>query len=163
MVTLAPLTYKRSSALTLTSHSSRLTLWRGLWRIPAIVKDSVRVMTRGEQVRQDAEALRAAWGYEAIADRYEALLAELLRAEQAREDCVTEGIRTLERAQRAEQDCQICAHEWKRHDPEDGRCDVHTSTTGRFDVCECGRDLGWMQDRIAALSTSRSGPRESVL
>ncbi len=55
--------------------------------------------------------------------------------------------------EQAERDCPFCKHEWKRHDPEDGRCDAHTGTPGRFDVCECGRDIAWMQKRIAALSS----------
>jgi hypothetical protein len=46
--------------------------------------------------------------------------------------------------------CEICGHEWCSHDPEDGQCDSPgPGTTG---VCLCGRNLPWMQRRIAALS-----------
>ena len=41
--------------------------------------------------------------------------------------------------------CPLCDHEWIRHDPDDGRCDAGPP-------CDCGRDLAWMQLRIAELS-----------
>ena len=46
--------------------------------------------------------------------------------------------------------CPLCNHEWRRHDPEDGRCDCHSETI--IGPCQCGRDLAWMQERIAAMS-----------
>lgn len=41
--------------------------------------------------------------------------------------------------------CPLCGHAWRRHDPEDGRCDAGP-------LCSCGRDLDWMQRKIAKLS-----------
>ena len=35
--------------------------------------------------------------------------------------------------------CPLCNHEWRRHDPEDGRCDCHSETI--IGPCQCGRDL----------------------
>ena len=46
--------------------------------------------------------------------------------------------------------CPLCLHSWRRHDPENGCCDAHSSTD--LGPCECGRDLGWMQSKIALLS-----------
>ena len=46
--------------------------------------------------------------------------------------------------------CPLCDHAWSRHDPEDGECDAHAEAG--FGPCPCGRDLPWMQERIAALS-----------
>lgn len=51
--------------------------------------------------------------------------------------------------------CPLCGHLWRQHDPEDGMCDSH-SREG-IGVCECGRDLDWMQAKIAALSTAALG------
>lgn len=53
--------------------------------------------------------------------------------------------------------CPLCLHEWSRHDPEDGRCDAPSGTPGVFSVCECGRDLDWMREQIAALSRAALG------
>jgi hypothetical protein len=50
--------------------------------------------------------------------------------------------------------CPFCGHEWSRHDPDDGMCDSHTSELHRIGVCQCGRDLAWMQEKIAKLSRS---------
>jgi len=44
--------------------------------------------------------------------------------------------------------CPLCGHEWRRHDPADGKCDAGPT-------CKCGRDLEWMQARIAELSTAQ--------
>jgi hypothetical protein len=41
--------------------------------------------------------------------------------------------------------CEICGHEWRRHDPEDGRCDAGPA-------CFCGHSLYEMRLRIAELS-----------
>lgn len=41
--------------------------------------------------------------------------------------------------------CPLCGHSWRRHDPEDGKCDAGPP-------CKCGRDLKWMQARIAEKS-----------
>lgn len=46
--------------------------------------------------------------------------------------------------------CPLCGHLWRQHDPEDGKCDVLSDE--RIGVCECGRDLDWMQVKIAGLS-----------
>lgn len=51
--------------------------------------------------------------------------------------------------------CPLCGHLWRQHDPEDGMCDSH-SVEG-IGVCECGRDLAWMQGKIATLSRARLG------
>lgn len=48
--------------------------------------------------------------------------------------------------------CPLCGHAWRRHDPEDGCCDAHSDEPGIFGPCECGRDVVWMQRKIAALS-----------
>lgn len=45
--------------------------------------------------------------------------------------------------------CPLCSHAWRRHDPEDGKCDAPGHKTG---ACHCGRDLGWMRDMIASQS-----------
>jgi hypothetical protein len=47
-------------------------------------------------------------------------------------------------------ECPLCEHEWRRHDPEDGRCDA-PAEDGLFE-CQCGRDLGWMQEKVAMRS-----------
>lgn len=43
------------------------------------------------------------------------------------------------------ENCPICGHAWRRHDPEDGMCDAGGN-------CRCGRDIEFHQERIAALS-----------
>ncbi|HLS32729.1 MAG TPA: hypothetical protein VK039_03990 [Brevibacterium sp.] len=48
--------------------------------------------------------------------------------------------------------CRLCGHEWHRHDPADGRCDCASDDARNGAVCPCGRDLSWMQHRIAGLS-----------
>lgn len=48
--------------------------------------------------------------------------------------------------------CAVCGHGWRQHDPEDGRCDAHSEEPGIFGPCECGRDLAWMNTKIAGLS-----------
>jgi hypothetical protein len=47
--------------------------------------------------------------------------------------------------------CPLCNHAWRQHDPADGKCDMSSECS--IGACECGRDLRWMQERIAALST----------
>ena len=44
-------------------------------------------------------------------------------------------------------ECPFCQHDWRRHDPEDGKCDAGPP-------CQCGRDLVWMQRKIAEMSVS---------
>jgi hypothetical protein len=77
----------------------------------------------------------------------------LLRAADAIESHAPEGrspdplaarVRELESA------CPLCAHDWSRHDPEDGCCDAHSNES--IGVCECGRDMAWMHRKTAALS-----------
>lgn len=51
--------------------------------------------------------------------------------------------------------CPLCGHEWRRHDPEDGRCDAFSHE--EIGECKCGRDLGWMQDKISNLSRAALG------
>lgn len=46
--------------------------------------------------------------------------------------------------------CPLCAHEWRRHDPDDGCCDAHAEEG--FGACPCGRNRPWMVGRIAHLS-----------
>jgi len=46
--------------------------------------------------------------------------------------------------------CPLCGHEWCRHDPDDGCCDM-ASAEG-IGVCKCGRDLAWMNGKVADLS-----------
>jgi len=45
--------------------------------------------------------------------------------------------------------CPVCTHEWRRHDPEDGKCDAGTDDLGE---CPCGRDIAFHRVRNAALS-----------
>ena len=56
--------------------------------------------------------------------------------------------------------CPLCDHEWRRHDPEDGRCDCHSETI--IGPCQCGRDLAWMQERIAAMSCAALAPERTT-
>ena len=56
--------------------------------------------------------------------------------------------------------CPLCNHEWRRHDPEDGRCDCHSETT--LGPCQCGRDIVWMQERIAAMSLAALAPERTT-
>ena len=56
--------------------------------------------------------------------------------------------------------CPLCDHEWRRHDPEDGRCDCHSETT--LGPCQCGRDIVWMQERIAAMSLAALAPERTT-
>ena len=44
-------------------------------------------------------------------------------------------------AVRAAATCPTCGHEWRRHDPDDGRCGAHSSESGVFGPCRCGRDV----------------------
>ena len=55
--------------------------------------------------------------------------------------------------------CPLCNHEWRRHDPEDGRCDCHSETI--IGPCQCGRDIVWMQERIAAMSLAALAPERT--
>ncbi len=48
--------------------------------------------------------------------------------------------------------CLLCGHAWRRHDPADGMCDAHSDEADVLGPCRCGRDLAFMQERIAALS-----------
>lgn len=57
----------------------------------------------------------------------------------------------LAERQQAIDTCPLCGHLWRQHDPEDGKCDSHSGEV--IGSCECGRDLAWMQRKIAALST----------
>lgn len=50
--------------------------------------------------------------------------------------------------------CNHCGHPWKQHDPEDGRCDAHSSEEGVFGPCRCGRDLSFHTAHNAARSTT---------
>lgn len=52
----------------------------------------------------------------------------------------------------AEERCAVCGHKWSQHDPADGRCDSASENAEDGAVCPCGRDLAWMQRRIARLS-----------
>jgi hypothetical protein len=53
--------------------------------------------------------------------------------------------------------CQLCGHEWRRHDPEDGKCDApHLTEAG---VCWCGRDAD--QWRAMNAAASRAALAES--
>jgi hypothetical protein len=47
--------------------------------------------------------------------------------------------------------CPLCFHEWRRHDPEDGRCDA-PANGNVLGPCPCGRDIAWIQARIASLA-----------
>ncbi len=53
--------------------------------------------------------------------------------------------RRLKTAEDALEACPFCHHAWSRHVPEDGMCDAGGCRN-------CGRDLPWMQQRIAELS-----------
>ena len=55
--------------------------------------------------------------------------------------------------------CPLCDHEWRRHDPEDGMCDCHDETA--IGPCRCGRDLAWVQERIAAMSSAALAPERT--
>lgn len=46
--------------------------------------------------------------------------------------------------------CPFCGHSWHSHDPADGMCDSHSNEG--IGVCQCGRDLAWMQRKIASRS-----------
>lgn len=46
--------------------------------------------------------------------------------------------------------CRLCGHAWSHHDPEDGRC--HGQSLVSMGPCECGRDLAFMQRRLAGLA-----------
>jgi hypothetical protein len=48
--------------------------------------------------------------------------------------------------------CPHCGHEWRRHDPEDGRCDAHSAEQGVFGPCRCGRDVAFTAVANARLS-----------
>jgi hypothetical protein len=48
--------------------------------------------------------------------------------------------------------CPACGHEWRRHDPEDGRCDAHSAEPGIFGPCRCGRDVAFTAAANARLS-----------
>lgn len=58
-------------------------------------------------------------------------------------------------AQAGQGECQICGHEWRRHDPEDGKCDAGPP-------CFCGHDMGEMRKRIAALSRAALSTRKDA-
>ena len=64
-------------------------------------------------------------------------------------DAYGKGIEYIEslraEVERLESTCPLCGHEWRQHDPEDGRCDAGPP-------CDCGRDLTFMTNRIKELS-----------
>jgi hypothetical protein len=74
--------------------------------------------------------------------------------------------RTLARTARGghvtSENCASCGHEWRRHDPEDGKCDAGMplaigmpSWSGKsaFGLpCPCGRDLAYTRYRNAEMS-----------
>ena len=65
-----------------------------------------------------------------------------------------EGVQAEREQARREADqlrerCPVCTHEWRRHDPEDGKCDAGTDDLGE---CPCGRDIAFHRVRNAALS-----------
>ena len=37
-----------------------------------------------------------------------------------------------DREQELRESCPLCGHLWRQHDPEDGRCDSHTSDPDKF-------------------------------
>jgi len=55
----------------------------------------------------------------------------------------------MEQARREADRCPACTHEWRRHDPEDGKCDAGSDDLGE---CPCGRDISFHRVRNAALS-----------
>jgi len=69
---------------------------------------------------------------------------------EAANDLSADVLALLAENQRLRERCPLCNHKWRYHDPEDGQCDSHSSEG--LDVCECGRDLEWMQSKIASLS-----------
>ena len=73
---------------------------------------------------------------------------------RSRDPIANEYIASLSRElEAARERCPVCGHEWCRHDPADGRCDAASEDPLRDGaVCPCGRDLAWMQARIAELS-----------
>lgn len=50
--------------------------------------------------------------------------------------------------------CRVCGHDWKQHDPEDGKCDAGTLGDGQtgFGPCMCGRELSYQRARNAAIA-----------
>lgn len=48
--------------------------------------------------------------------------------------------------------CPLCEHEWRRHDPEDGMCDAHSSEDGVLGPCRCGREIEFQRAANARLS-----------
>lgn len=46
--------------------------------------------------------------------------------------------------------CPVCGHEWRRHDPETGRCDA--PDWSEIGYCQCGRDLIFWVEKNAELS-----------
>jgi hypothetical protein len=47
--------------------------------------------------------------------------------------------------------CPLCAHEWTRHDLQDGCCDA--PGFGVLGPCPCGRNRLWMAGRIAHIAS----------
>jgi hypothetical protein len=59
--------------------------------------------------------------------------------------------------ERLKTSCSACGHEWRRHDPVDGRCDAHSAEPGVFGPCRCGRDVAFTAASNARLSTEALG------
>jgi hypothetical protein len=97
-----------------------------------------------------------------MADRSDTREARIAEAREALKDPALLVYRTTARMLLAEVDaleaeratlretCPFCGHLWRQHDPEDGKCDSHSDE--KIGVCECGRDLDWMQVKIAGLA-----------
>lgn len=80
----------------------------------------------------------------------ESLRELLIRREVCTPDPMVEDfIAALRTIQHEREQCPLCLHEWRRHDPEDGKRDAAGEG---YTPCPCGRVLVWIQQRICMLS-----------
>jgi hypothetical protein len=77
-----------------------------------------------------------------------------LPAETVRVECLraTYALDRVRDARGDDEACPACSHEWRRHDPVDGRCDAHSAESGVFGPCRCGRDVAFTAAANARLS-----------
>ena len=100
-----------------------------------LVADANRRAARAAEDERDA----------AVRQRDEANAKAIQRA-----DALEAAEQAAEQARNALERCPLCTHEWRRHDPEDGKCDAPAD--GAYGACPCGRDPAFHRVRNASLS-----------
>lgn len=109
-----------------------------------------------EEHRMDRALKRS--GFRDLIVERDAALARLAETEKERDEKAESFHAAVVLLNQTQDNCPLCGHEWSRHDPEDGMCDAHSKEG--LGVCECGRDVAWMQGKIAELSRAALDPEQ---